>query len=146
MQHPPSKQTVPLQDRIASFAREIREKAFQLSPGKERDDLLRRARQRAALRAAWNIISSDLLPNEVSAKQGKSDIDVEFSQVAVPYLRLWATQRPQRKLPSLCNNSPTARYPFRSTLSSFEGEARNPSDVGAKPTGQRSPLLGRVST
>jgi hypothetical protein len=43
MQDSPSKQTVPLQDRIASFAREIREKASRLPPGKERDDLLRRA-------------------------------------------------------------------------------------------------------
>jgi hypothetical protein len=39
-----SKQTEPLQDRILSFARQIREKATRLSPGKERDDLLRRAR------------------------------------------------------------------------------------------------------
>ena len=32
MQHAPSKQTEPLQDRIASFARKIREKASQLPP------------------------------------------------------------------------------------------------------------------
>jgi hypothetical protein len=38
------KQTRPLQDRIASFARRIREKASLLPPGKEKDDLLRRAR------------------------------------------------------------------------------------------------------
>jgi hypothetical protein len=38
------KQTVPLKDRVASFAREIREKALRLPPGKERDDLLKRAR------------------------------------------------------------------------------------------------------
>jgi hypothetical protein len=44
MQGPQSKQTEPLQDRIASFARGIREKASQLPPGKEKDDLLRRAR------------------------------------------------------------------------------------------------------
>jgi hypothetical protein len=37
-------QTEPLQDRIASFARGVREKASQLPPGKEKDDLLRRAR------------------------------------------------------------------------------------------------------
>jgi hypothetical protein len=37
-------QTAPLRDRIASFARMIREKASQLPPGKEQDDLLRRAR------------------------------------------------------------------------------------------------------
>jgi len=38
------KQISPLRDRIASFARMVREKASQLPPGKERDDLLRRAR------------------------------------------------------------------------------------------------------
>jgi len=38
------KRNKPLQDRIASFAREVREKASQLRPGKEKDDLLRRAR------------------------------------------------------------------------------------------------------
>jgi hypothetical protein len=44
MQARNSKQTEPLQDRILSFARRIRQKAALLSPGKERDDLLRRAR------------------------------------------------------------------------------------------------------
>jgi hypothetical protein len=39
-----SKQTEPLQDRIASFARETREKASQLPPGPERDALLKKAR------------------------------------------------------------------------------------------------------
>jgi hypothetical protein len=43
MQSPQSKHTEPLQDRIASFARKIREKASQLPPGKEKDDLIRRA-------------------------------------------------------------------------------------------------------
>jgi hypothetical protein len=44
MQRSQSKQTEPLQDRIASFIREIREKASRLPPGKEKDDLLRRVR------------------------------------------------------------------------------------------------------
>jgi hypothetical protein len=44
MQRSQSKQTEPLQDRIASFIREIREKASRLPPGKEKDDLLRRIR------------------------------------------------------------------------------------------------------
>jgi hypothetical protein len=35
------KQTYPLRDRIASFARKVREKASQLPSGKEQDDLLR---------------------------------------------------------------------------------------------------------
>ncbi len=43
MQDPPLKQTAPLQDRIASFAQGIREKASHLPLGKQRDDLLRRA-------------------------------------------------------------------------------------------------------
>ena len=43
MQGPPFKETAPLQDRIASFAQGIREKASHLPLGKERDDLLRRA-------------------------------------------------------------------------------------------------------
>jgi hypothetical protein len=37
-------QTEPLQDRIASFAREAREKASRLPPGPERDTLLKKAR------------------------------------------------------------------------------------------------------
>ncbi|SDN26257.1 hypothetical protein [Afipia sp. GAS231] len=38
-------QTEPLKDRLASFAKKIREKAVLLPPGAEKDDLLRRARQ-----------------------------------------------------------------------------------------------------
>jgi len=38
------KQTEPLQDRVASFAREVRVKASRLPPGKEKYNLLRRAR------------------------------------------------------------------------------------------------------
>jgi hypothetical protein len=38
-------QETPLQDRLAKFAQEMREKAEQLTPGLERDDMLRRARQ-----------------------------------------------------------------------------------------------------
>ena len=38
------KQIEPLQDRVASFAREVRVKASRLPPGKEKDNLLRRAR------------------------------------------------------------------------------------------------------
>jgi hypothetical protein len=43
MQGSPFDQTAPLQDRIASFAQGIRERASHLPLGKERDDLLRRA-------------------------------------------------------------------------------------------------------
>jgi len=42
--HRRSKQTSSLRDRIASFARKVREKASQLPPGKEKDDFLRKAR------------------------------------------------------------------------------------------------------
>jgi hypothetical protein len=38
------KQTEPLQDRIASFSREVKAKASRLPPGKEKDNLFRRAR------------------------------------------------------------------------------------------------------
>jgi hypothetical protein len=38
------KQTKPLQDRVASFSREVKAKASRLPPGKEKDSLLRRAR------------------------------------------------------------------------------------------------------
>jgi hypothetical protein len=38
------KQAEPLQDRVASFAREVRVKASRLPPGKEKYNLLRRAR------------------------------------------------------------------------------------------------------
>ena len=44
MMHRHFKQTEPLQDRVASFAREVRVKASRLPPGKEKDNLLRRAR------------------------------------------------------------------------------------------------------
>ena len=43
MRQYPSKQTETLQDRIASFARKIREKASELPPGEEKEDFLRRA-------------------------------------------------------------------------------------------------------
>jgi hypothetical protein len=39
------KQTESLKDRLASFAKKVREKALLLPPGAEKDDLLRRARQ-----------------------------------------------------------------------------------------------------
>jgi hypothetical protein len=39
------KQITSLKDRLASFAKEVREKASLLPPGEERTDLLRRARQ-----------------------------------------------------------------------------------------------------
>jgi hypothetical protein len=40
-----SKQTASLKDRLASFAKEVREKASQLKPGPEQDALLKKARQ-----------------------------------------------------------------------------------------------------
>jgi hypothetical protein len=39
------KHEVSLKDRLASFAEETREKAGRVRPGKEQDDMLRRARQ-----------------------------------------------------------------------------------------------------
>jgi hypothetical protein len=39
------KQKISLQDRLAAFAKDVREKASLLPPGIEKDDLLRRARQ-----------------------------------------------------------------------------------------------------
>ena len=38
-------QSMPLKDRLAAFADDMREKAAQMPPGLERDDVLRRARQ-----------------------------------------------------------------------------------------------------
>jgi hypothetical protein len=38
-------QTLPLKDRLISFATEAREKAKSMPPGAEKEDLLRRARQ-----------------------------------------------------------------------------------------------------
>jgi hypothetical protein len=40
-----TKQTISLKDRLASFAKEVREKASQLRPGPEQDALLKKARQ-----------------------------------------------------------------------------------------------------
>ena len=45
MQRGRFKQTASLKDRLALFAKEVREKAAQLRPGPERDALLKRARQ-----------------------------------------------------------------------------------------------------
>ena len=39
------KQTTSLKDRLASFAEELKAKAFRLRPGPERDALLQRARR-----------------------------------------------------------------------------------------------------
>jgi hypothetical protein len=39
------RQTASLKDRLATFAKQVREKASLLPPGAERSDLLRRARQ-----------------------------------------------------------------------------------------------------
>ena len=40
-----SKQTESLKDRLASFAKDMREKASLLPPGREQDDLFKRASQ-----------------------------------------------------------------------------------------------------
>ena len=40
-----SKQTIPLKDRLAAFAKEMVEQASILPPGAEKEDLLRRARR-----------------------------------------------------------------------------------------------------
>jgi hypothetical protein len=45
MQRRRDKQTISLKDRLASFAKEVREKASKLRPGPERDDLLKRAQR-----------------------------------------------------------------------------------------------------
>jgi hypothetical protein len=39
------KQTISLKERLASFAKEVREKASELRPGPEQDALLKKARQ-----------------------------------------------------------------------------------------------------
>jgi len=40
-----SKQTIPLKDRLAAFAKGMVEQASLLPPGEEKDDMLRRARR-----------------------------------------------------------------------------------------------------
>ena len=40
-----TKQTIPLKDRLAAFAKEMVEQASLLPPGEEKDDMLRRARR-----------------------------------------------------------------------------------------------------
>jgi hypothetical protein len=40
-----SQQTESLKDQLTSFAKEVREKASLLSPGRERDDLLKKVSQ-----------------------------------------------------------------------------------------------------
>ena len=39
------KQTTPLKDRLTAFAEEARQKATELPPGPERDEMLKKARQ-----------------------------------------------------------------------------------------------------
>ena len=41
----PFKQTRPLKDRLTAFAEEARQKATELPPGPERDEMLKKARQ-----------------------------------------------------------------------------------------------------
>jgi hypothetical protein len=45
MQRRQFKQTTSLKERLAQFAKEVREKALQHRPGPERDALLKKARQ-----------------------------------------------------------------------------------------------------
>lgn len=49
------KQTVSLEDRLSTFAKEVRERASRLPPGAAREDLMKKVRQaEAALRLdAW---------------------------------------------------------------------------------------------
>ena len=44
MQRRREKQTVSLKDRLASFSKELKDKATELRPGPERDAVLKRAR------------------------------------------------------------------------------------------------------
>ena len=39
------KQTIPLKDRLTAFAEDARQKATELPPGPERDEMLKKARQ-----------------------------------------------------------------------------------------------------
>jgi hypothetical protein len=59
------KQTSSLQDRLLSFANEVRHKASLLPPGEEQDALLEKARQAdAALRLSNWANSAELKPPE----------------------------------------------------------------------------------
>lgn len=52
------KQTASLENRLAAFAKDSREKAYQLPPGPERDDLLKKAERAEATRPGdWTIPS-----------------------------------------------------------------------------------------
>jgi len=59
----PSKQNLSLRDRLTKWADGVRKQAFALPPGKEQDDLLRKARQAdtASHMADW-VNSSGLQP------------------------------------------------------------------------------------
>ena len=55
---PRFKQATSLQDRLAAFASDMREKAAGAAPGPEQDDLLKRARQADTARHLDNWINS----------------------------------------------------------------------------------------
>ncbi len=52
------KQASSLEDRLAAFAKEARERAIQLPPGRERKELLRKAERAEETRPSeWTIVS-----------------------------------------------------------------------------------------
>jgi protein subunit release factor A len=52
------KQASSLEDRLAAFAKEARERAIQLPPGRERKELLRKAERAEKTRPSeWTIVS-----------------------------------------------------------------------------------------
>jgi len=57
-----SKPTTSLEERLAAFAKEARDRAIQLPPGPERDALLKKAEQAETVRPQDWISSRDLQP------------------------------------------------------------------------------------
>jgi hypothetical protein len=53
------KQTTSLQDRLAAFAQEVRDKASSLPPGNERQELLKKARQADTASHLNDLINSE---------------------------------------------------------------------------------------
>lgn len=57
-----AKQTTSLEDRLAAFAKDVREQALQLPPGPERDALLKKAEQAEAVHPSDWTSSRELRP------------------------------------------------------------------------------------
>ena len=87
------KQTICLKDRLASFAREIREKASHLPPGAEREAMLKRASRADTAADLDDWVNSAGLQPPSKVASGE--------QLRCPDVACWLTNGPTLPQPSL---------------------------------------------